>query len=503
MIMKSEENVNPTIFTIFGGAGDLTWRKLVPALFSISHYRSMPSHLSIIAVDRVDMTDNQLRKRLRDGVTKFSNHGVVDDAEWEQFARHIHYMKGDFKSIETYNNLKLQLRELEKEWEGGVDKVYYMATPPAMFGEIPKYLGESELANEKHRSRIVVEKPIGYDLDSARQLNKIFTDSFRESQIFRIDHYLGKETVQNILAFRFANPLFEPLWNRGYVDYITITVAEALGIGHRGEYYDKSGALRDMIQNHLMQLLCLVAMEPMVSFDADEIRNKKADVLHSVRPISHDDVGKYVVRGQYGSGQVCGQDVVGYHKEMGVSPDSQTETFVAMRLFVDNWRWQDVPFYLRTGKRLPQATSEIVIHFRSVPHRSFPKESSINWQSAGLKISINPSEEITLRFQAKEPGPKVLLRPVDMKFNYRESFKGPHPEAYETLLWDLIVNDATQFMRSDQVEAAWRILTPILEVWENNKPEIFPNYTAGTWGPEAADRLIAQHGHRWMLPGLR
>jgi glucose-6-phosphate 1-dehydrogenase len=287
------------------------------------------------------------------------------------------------------------------------------------------------------------------------------------------------------------------------VDYITITVAEALGIGHRGEYYDKSGALRDMIQNHLMQLLCLVAMEPMVSFDADEIRNKKADVLHSVRPIAHDDVNKSVVRGQYGSGQVCGQDVVAYQKEMGVSSGSQTETFVALKLFVDNWRWQDVPFYLRTGKRLPQATSEIVIHFRSVPHRSFPKESSINWQSAGIKISIQPDERITLRFQAKEPGPKVILRPVDMQFNYRESFKGPHPEAYETLLWDLIQNDATQFMRSDQVEAAWRILTPILEIWGNNKPGNFPNYAAGTWGPETADKLIGQQGHRWMLPDLR
>ncbi len=503
MIMKSGEDKNPTILTIFGGAGDLTWRKLVPALYSISHDRSMPSHLAIIAVDRVDMNNDQLRKRLHDGVKRFSRCGVVSNNDWDAFAEHIYYLQGDFKSIETYNDLKLQLKKLEKEWNSEVDMIFYMATPPAMFGEIPKYLGESGLAGERHRSRIVVEKPIGINLASARNLNKVFNESFHESQIFRIDHYLGKETVQNILAFRFANPLFEPLWNREYVDYITITVAEALGIGHRGEYYDKSGALRDMIQNHLMQLLCLVAMEPMVSFEADEIRNKKADVLHSIRPLSHDDVNKYVVRGQYGKGLICGQEVDGYRQEKGVSPGSQTETYAAMRLFVDNWRWQGVPFYLRTGKRLPRATSEIVIHFRSVPHRSFPRESSINWQSAGLKISIQPDEEITLRFQAKEPGPEVILRPVDMKFNYRESFKGPHPEAYETLLWDLIQNDATQFMRSDQVEAAWQILTPVLEVWGNDKPGEFPNYAAGTWGPDAADKLTAQHGHRWMLPELR
>jgi glucose-6-phosphate 1-dehydrogenase len=498
--MISNDKLSPTVFTIFGGAGDLTWRKLVPALFDLSHDRSMPSHLSIIAVDRIKLTEEQLRKRLHDGVNKFSRQGIVSDSKWNQFSKNIYYQQGDFKSSETYNALKWQCEKLEKEWKAQVQMIFYMATPPAMFGEIPKYLGECGLSNDRLRSRVVVEKPIGYSLESARELNKIFTGSFHESQVFRIDHYLGKETVQNILAFRFANPLFEPIWNRGYVDYVTITVAEDIGIGHRGGYYDKAGALRDMVQNHLMQLLCLVAMEPMVSFDADEIRNKKADVLHAIRPIAHDEVKNSVVRGQYGKDKIGNKMVCGYREELAVSADSQTETFIAMKLHVDNWRWQDVPFYLRTGKRLHKSCSEIVIQFRAVPHRSFPKEASLNWQPAGIIISIQPDEGITLRFQARQPGTKVILKPVDMQFNYRESFNGPFPEAYETLLWDLIQNDATEFMRSDQVEAAWSILMPILEVWEDHKPDNFPNYTAGTWGPEAAEKLINQQGHHWIMP---
>jgi glucose-6-phosphate 1-dehydrogenase len=497
--MRTNERLEPTVLAIFGGTGDLAWRKLVPALFDLSQSRNLPSNFSIIVVGRDEFNEEKLRRHFHDGVKKFSRGGKVKAGGWNNFASHIQYLQGDYGKLQTYTTLGKQCAKLDKEWGAKAQRIFYMATPPIIFGEIPRHLGKAGLTLDRERVRIVVEKPIGYDLESARSLNTTLAENFDESQIFRIDHYLGKETVQNILAFRFANPLFEPIWNRRYVDYVTITAAEEVGVENRGGYYDRAGALRDMVQNHLVQLLCLVAMEPMVSFDADEIRNKKADVLHAVRPFHTDAIHQCVVRGQYGQGWVGGRKVSGYREEAGIKPDSQTETFVALRLFLDNWRWQDVPFYLRTGKRLARQASEITIQFRGVPHRSFPPEASLDWQPSRLIMPIHPDEGIALRFQAKHPGPKMHLQTVEMKFNYQEAFAIRSPDAYETLLWDVMKNDPTLFMRADQVEAAWRLLTPVLDAWAVAPPGDFPNYAAGSWGPEDAQGLLAK-GHSWPLP---
>jgi glucose-6-phosphate 1-dehydrogenase len=497
--MKPTAQPVPTVFAIFGGGGDLAWRKLIPALFDLSQDRSLPAQFAIIAIDRVALNDRDFKQRLRSGISQFSRFGKVTTAAWNQFAKHLFYQQGDFKKPATYAALAAQCAAFEKEWGAQAQRIFYMATPPSMFGVIPKQLGKAGLAADRQRSRLVIEKPFGYDLDSARALNADLGASFDESQIFRIDHYLGKETVQNILAFRFANPIFEPIWNRSYVDSVTITVAEEVGVEHRGGYYEHAGALRDMVQNHLMQVLCLVAMEPMISFEADEIRNKKVDVLHAVRPIHPEAVHLCAVRGQYGEGRSGGKKARGYREEEGVAPNSQTETFAALRLQIDNWRWQGVPFYLRTGKCLARQTSEVVIQFRAVPHQAFPPDASLGWKPSQLVISIQPDEGIVLGFQAKHPGPEMQLRPVDMRFDYRESFDAPSPDAYETLLWDVMKNDATLFMRADQIEAAWKLLQPVLDVWSANPPSDFPNYAAGSWGPEATQELL-ETGHHWPVP---
>jgi glucose-6-phosphate 1-dehydrogenase len=498
--MEIDHDGPPTILVIFGCAGDLTRRKLVPALFSLFCDKVLPDRFALIGLDRVEMSETDLRGRLREGIGEFCRHRSVDEATWNSFAASISYMAVDVTKPGECRPLAERLAQVGDAWKVAPNWIFYLAVPPSLFGPIAERLAEVGLQQPVERSRIVIEKPIGHDLRSAVELNARLLAHFQESQIFRIDHYLGKETVQNILAFRFASGLFEPIWNRRYIDHVTITVAEEVGVGHRGGYYDHAGALRDMVQNHLVQLFCLVAMEPPVSFDPDELRNKKADVLHAVRPIAPSEVRHMAARGQYGPGWVRGEHVAGYRQEPGIAPDSTTETFAAVKLFVDNWRWQDVPFYLRTGKRLRQTVSEVSIGFRSVPHQAFPPEATLDWQPARLAICIQPDEGVILRFQAKQPGRRMRLRPVDMRFSYSETFARPSPDAYETLLWDLMVDDKTLFMRADQVEAAWQILMPILNVWAASPPSDFPNYEAGTWGPESAENLTARDGRSWLRP---
>ncbi len=494
-----KSTLQPVIITIFGGTGDLTRRKLIPALYNLYLEKWLPVNFTIIGIGRQEWSNEDYTRNLKDGVDTFSRKGKSKKTEWEKFAAHIQYKKADFTHSSLYNALKKDIAAFEKKSGVLALKIYYLAVPQSFFEQVATMIVKAGLAENKALSRIVIEKPFGRDLESARELNATILGNYDECQVYRIDHYLGKETVQNIMAFRFANVLFEPIWNRNYIDHIQITVAESIGVEDRGGYYEGSGALRDMIQNHLLQLLCLIAMEPPVSFNADEVRNRKVDVLRAIRKIKKEEVHLYAVRGQYGEGWTEGKKVKGYRQEKNVDPESPVETFAAIKFFIDNWRWSNIPFYVRSGKRMQETISVITIQFKPVPHQSFPDEAVENWQPNRLVLNIQPDMGIRLRFQAKRPGLKMQLSPVDMLFNYKDNYEHGTPEAYETLLLDVIEGDATLFMRSDQVEAAWDILTPILASWEDNPSVNFPNYAAGLQGPETSEALIAKDGNNRIV----
>lgn len=488
----------PTVFVIFGGTGDLNWRKVTPALYNLFLDNWLPDQFAIIGSGRTKLSDDDFKKKMLDGIDQFSRTGKADPEKWAAFSAHIFYQAADLNDAETYKEFGNLIQNYETEWKQEANVIFYLAVAPQFFPIIAENISKSGLAKDPDRVRIVIEKPFGHDLESAKSLNQLLSRIFQEKQIYRIDHYLGKETVQNILTFRFANLLFEPLWNRNYIEHVQISVTEQLGVQDRGDYYEGAGAMRDMVQNHILQLLCLIAMEVPVDFGADEIRNKKVDVLHAMRPFNAENIKNSAVRGQYGKGWIEGKEVPGYRQEAKVKPDSNTETFAAVKFFVDNWRWQDVPFYVRTGKRLHQTASVIMIQYKDVPHLVFPPEATESWQQDRLIISIQPEMSMRLQVQAKRPGVDMVINTVDMVFDYKGSYDNQAPEAYETLLLDTMQGDQTLFMRADQVEAAWALIMPILNTWESKKSTKFPNYSAGSWGPEMAEALIARDGFHWF-----
>ncbi len=488
---------DPCTVVLFGATGDLAHRKVIPALYQLWRTDLLPHEFQVLAIGRREYDDSTFRAEIHASLEKYSRMLPLDEDAWQSFSERITYQRCDFEDPDAFDDLAARLETLDAQFGTRGNRLHYLATQPSQFADIVAQLGRVGLDHERHDGgwrRIVIEKPFGHDRDSARRLNREVAKTFRESQVYRIDHYLGKETVRNLLVFRFGNGIFEPLWNRRYVDHVQITVAESIGIENRGSFYEQTGAVRDVVQNHLLQLVSLVAMEPPARFEADALRDEKVKVL---RAISSDPLEAVdAVRGQYGPGWVAATKVPGYRQEEEVDPTSETETFVAARLTIDDWRWSGVPFYVRTGKRMPKRATEIAIQFREVPHRLF-KEAGISPGANLLAIRIQPDEGIMLRFGAKVPGLRLDIRAVTMDFTYGSAFSVDSPDAYETLILDALQGDASLFTRADETEEAWDIVDPVIEAWADEGPPDFPNYDAGTWGPEAAEELLARDGRRW------
>jgi glucose-6-phosphate 1-dehydrogenase len=487
--------IHPTTLTIFGATGDLSKRKLLPAIYNLAHEGALPERFNLIGSSRGDMSDDEFREMARESIRSFSRR-KADEKVLSALLEHVRYVPGSFDDPKVYDALAECNREFDAHAGIIFDRVYYLSTAPSFFSVIVGKLGEHGLHhNEGSSVRVVIEKPIGTNLEEARELNSAVLDVLDEEQVYRIDHYLGKETVQNMLAFRFANGLFEPIWNRNFIDYVQITSAEDIGIGTRAGYYDTSGALRDLVQNHMLQLLTLLCMEPPVAFSADEVRDEKVKVLRAIHPPTPEEVMYMAVRAQYSEGTSGGEDVRGYLQEEDVPADSITETYAALRLEVDNWRWAGVPIYLRTGKRLARKVTEIAVTLKPVPHLAFQQDGSVGVQPNQIVLTMQPNEGVSISMGAKIPGTRMRIRPVNMQFLYGTAFMSESPEAYERLITDAMRGDATLFTRDDEVEAQWTIVDPILEAWADT-PGPIPQYPAGSGGPKEADALI-EGDHRW------